>query len=66
MVSGNTIIVAFIIFLIIFLIVEMNKKEHLAPMLKKALQGDEASYKSNIGAGFYPPGISLSNVKVPS
>jgi hypothetical protein len=33
-------------------IVKIKHAEHLAPMLKRALQGDELSYQSNLGPGF--------------
>jgi len=51
--SSNIIVMAFILFLLILLFYKTYvQKEHLAPMLKKALGGNELSYKSNVGPGY--------------
>lgn len=39
-------------FLILLLIFWAWPREHLAPMLKAALEGQELSYKSNVAPGF--------------
>jgi predicted PurR-regulated permease PerM len=47
-------LILIIIILLILLFYLYRKKENLAPMLKRALEGEELSYQSNIGPGFFP------------
>jgi hypothetical protein len=60
-ISGDLVVLAVLVFVVIILFwAAARKKERLAPMLKRALQGDELSYQSNVGAGFNPPGSRAS------
>ena len=49
-----TLAIVILLILIIVYFCFAAKKETLAPMLKKALDGEELSYLSNIGPGFRP------------